>query len=128
MDLFLEHNIATSPSTAIRNMICVISQTPKAMTPIEPEIPVYQQNFSIFLDMIYGTSTYNSWKLWIYTPEEKQTIEYLFLVICGYWNDDYKYWCFYTWNNFFPQYSFVCSTEQLMKRIREVSHIWFRSW
>ena len=45
MDTNSENNNPNSPSTAVRNMICVITRTSKALTVTDTEIPVYQQSF-----------------------------------------------------------------------------------
>ena len=44
----MEHNIPSSLSTAVGNMICVITQTAMAMILTDTEIPVYQQTFPSF--------------------------------------------------------------------------------
>ena len=44
MDTNSENNIRTSPSTAVRTMICVITQTSIPLTITDTVIPVYQQS------------------------------------------------------------------------------------
>ena len=102
MDSNSEHNSPSCPSTAIWNKICVTSQTPMAMILTHTEIPVYQQNFPGISYYGLRKSTYISWRLLISTPEETRSINYLFLVFCGYWTNDYIYWYFLTSKDFFP--------------------------
>ena len=83
-------------------MICVITRNSIPLTSTDIEVPVYQQSFSSFSWYGLRNSTYNSWKLSIFTPEEMQSMDYLFLQYCGYWNDDYGYWCFSTSKDSFP--------------------------
>ena len=63
MGMNSENNIPNSPKAALRFMICVRTRTSIALTITNTEVPVNQQSFPLFFDMVYEKSTYNSSKL-----------------------------------------------------------------